>query len=75
PTTSYSNQEVVQRLGKVPLKAGFRDRYAYDNILYAVAQQVIEQVSGQTYADFLQKHIFTPVGMRGTRYNADHLQP
>lgn len=75
PTTSYSNQEVVQRLARVPLKAGFRDRYAYDNILYAVAQQVIEQVSGQTYAEFLQQHIFTPVGMRGTRYNADHLQP
>ena len=75
PTTSYSNQEVVQRLARVPLKAGFRDRYAYDNILYAVAQQVIEQVSGQTYAEFLQQHIFTPVGMRGTRYNADHVQP
>lgn len=75
PTTGYSNQEVVQRLAKVPLKAGFRDRYAYDNILYAVAQQVIEQVSGQSYADFLQQHIFTPVGMDGTRYNADHLTP
>lgn len=75
PTTGYSNQEVVQRLAKLPLKAGFRDRYAYDNILYAVAQQVIEQVSGQSYADFLQQHIFTPVGMDGTRYNADHLTP
>ena len=75
PTTTYSNTEVVQRLGKVPLKAGFRDRYAYDNILYAVAQQVIEKVSGQSYADFLQQHIFTPVGMTGTRFNADHLQP
>ncbi len=75
PTTNYSNAEVVQRLGKVPLKAGFRDRYAYDNILYAVAQQVIEQVSGQSYADFLQQHIFTPVGMAGTRFNADHLKP
>ncbi len=74
PTTTYSNAEVVQRLGKVPLKAGFRDRYAYDNILYAVAQQVIEKVSGQSYADFLQQHIFTPVGMTGTRFNADHLQ-
>ncbi|WNH49910.1 serine hydrolase [Stenotrophomonas aracearum] len=74
PTTTYSNAEVVERLGKVPLKAGFRDRYAYDNILYAVAQQVIEKVSGQSYADFLQQHIFTPVGMTGTRFNADHLQ-
>nr|WP_022973992.1 serine hydrolase [Xanthomonas maliensis] len=75
PTTSYSTDEVVQRLAKVPLKGGFRDRYAYDNILYAVAQKVIEQVSGQSYADFLQQRIFAPVGMRGTRFNADHLQP
>nr|WP_233548924.1 MULTISPECIES: serine hydrolase [unclassified Xanthomonas] len=75
PTTSYSTEEVVQRLAKVPLKGGFRDRYAYDNILYAVAQKVIEQVSGQPYAAFLQQRIFAPVGMRGTRFNADHLQP
>ncbi|WDM66430.1 serine hydrolase [Xanthomonas cucurbitae] len=75
PATSYTNEEVVQRLAKVPLKGGFRDRYAYDNILYAVAQQVIEQVSGQSYAQFLQQRIFAPVGMRGTRFNADHLQP
>jgi CubicO group peptidase (beta-lactamase class C family) len=75
PTTGYSTEEVVKRLAKVPLKGGFRDRYAYDNILYAVAQKVIEQVSGMPYADFLQKRIFDPVGMSGTRFNADHLRP
>lgn len=75
PTTTYSNAEVVARLANVPLKGGFRDRYAYDNILYAVAQQVIEKVSGLSYADFLQQRIFDKVGMAGTRYNADHLKP
>jgi len=75
PATTYSTSEVVARLAKVPLKGGFRDRYAYDNILYAVAQQVIEKVSGMAYADFLQQRIFTPVGMAGARFNADHLQP
>ncbi len=75
PATRYSNAEVVQRLANVPLKGGFRDRYAYDNILYAVAQQVIERVSGQSFADFLQQRIFDKVGMDGTRYNADHLRP
>ena len=75
PTTTYSNAEVVQRLGQVPLKGGFRERYAYDNILYAVAQQVIEQVSGMSYQQFLQLRIFDKVGMAGTRYNADHLKP
>ena len=75
PTTDYSTREVVERLSKVPLKGGFRDRYAYDNILYAVAQEVIEQVSGMRYADFLQQRIFTPLGMSGTRFNSDFLKP
>ena len=75
PTTTYSNAAVVARLANVPLKGGFRERYAYDNILYAVAQQVIEKVSGLSYADFLQQRIFDKVGMAGTRYNADHLKP
>jgi len=74
PTTTYRNADVVERLGKVPLKGGFRERYAYDNILYAVAQQVIEKVSGQSYQAFLQQRIFDKVGMAGTRYNADHLR-
>ncbi|MBN6149058.1 serine hydrolase [Xanthomonas sp. AmX2] len=75
PATSYSNDEVVRRLARVPLKGGFRDRYAYDNILYAVAQKVIEQVSGQSYAEFVRQRIFVPVGMGGARINSDHLQP
>ncbi|HEL3749308.1 TPA: serine hydrolase [Stenotrophomonas maltophilia] len=75
PATAYSNAEVVERLGKVPLKGGFRESYAYDNILYAVAQQVIEHVSGMSYQQFLQTRIFDKVGMAGTRYNADHLRP
>ncbi len=75
PTTSYSNAEVVERLGQVPLKGGFRESYAYDNILYAVAQQLIEHVSGMNYQQFLQTRIFDKVGMAGTRYNADHLKP
>ena len=54
PGSDHSNAEVVRRLKDVPLKSGVRERYAYDNILYAVATALIEQVSGQSYADFLQ---------------------
>lgn len=63
PPTSYTTKEVVQRLAKVPIKNGFRSGYAYDNILFAVATLVIEQASGQSYADYVREHIFKPVGM------------
>ena len=75
PGSDYRNEEVVRRLKDVPLKTGFRERYAYDNILYAVATRVIEEVSGQSYAQFLQQRFFDPLGMGGTRFNADALRP
>lgn len=75
PATRYDTREVVERLAHVPISGGFRERYAYDNVLYAVAQLVIEEVSGQSYADFVRTRIFAPVGMDGARINSDHLRP
>ncbi|HEY0504199.1 MAG TPA: serine hydrolase [Lysobacter sp.] len=75
PGTDYSTEEVARRLKDVPLAGSFRGQYAYDNILYGVAQLVIEKASGQTYAQFLQQRIFDPLGMRDTRFNSDALRP
>ena len=75
PATSYSTEEIVRRLRHVPIKGGFRAQYAYDNVLYGVAQLVIEQASGQSYESFLRTRIFQPLGMDETRFNSDALKP
>ncbi|NID14240.1 serine hydrolase [Luteibacter yeojuensis] len=70
PATTYTTQEVVQRLRHVPLTNSFRAEYAYDNILFAVAGLVIEQVSGKPWADFVRERIFTPLGMTESQTHA-----
>lgn len=75
PGTEYSTEEVVRRLRHVPIEGGFRSQYAYDNILYGVAQLVIEKLSGQSYADFLRSRILGPLDMDETRFNSDALRP
>lgn len=75
PTTSYTTREVAERLKDVPLTGGFREQYAYDNILFGVAQLVIEEASGMPYKQFLDRRIFQPLGMAETRYNSDDLKP
>ena len=75
PTTDYSTEEVARRLREVPIDGSFRGQYAYDNILYGVAQLVIEAASGQSYAQFLQQRILDPLGMDATRFNSDALRP
>lgn len=75
PGSTYSSEEVAKRLKDVPVTGAFRKQYAYDNILYGVAQLVIEEVSGQTYESFLQQRIFNTIDMKHTRFNADHIKP
>ncbi|BFI96466.1 MAG: serine hydrolase [Rhodanobacter sp.] len=75
PPTSYTTADVVKRLADVPIKNSFRGHYAYDNILFAVATEVIEKVSGQSYADFIRQHIFKPVGMDETLVDCTYLKP
>ncbi|QQP96828.1 serine hydrolase [Lysobacter enzymogenes] len=74
PGTDYSNEDVARRLAHVPLSGSFRGQYAYDNILYGVAQLVVEKASGRSYREFLAQRIFKPLGMDETRYNADALR-
>ncbi|MGY3039131.1 CubicO group peptidase (beta-lactamase class C family) [Rhodanobacter sp. TND4EL1] len=75
PPTSYSTKQVVQRLANVPIKNGFRSGYAYDNILFAVATLVIEEASGQSYADYVREHLFKPVGMDQSLIDMTGLKP
>ena len=41
---------------------------AYSNAGYVVLGKIIERASGQSYYDYVQQHIFDPVGMRNTGY-------
>ncbi len=63
PATTYERKEIVRRLRHIPLAKSFRSAYAYDNVLYSVAGEVIEAVSGQSWENFVAQRILAPVGM------------
>lgn len=66
PATTYQRKELVARLRHIPPATSFRTAYAYDNVLYAVAGEVIEAVSGQSWEDFVATRIVARVGMTDT---------
>ena len=43
--------------------SAFRTKFDYDNLLYLVAGELIARKSGMTWEAFIQKRIFTPLGM------------
>ncbi|MEO8450859.1 MAG: serine hydrolase, partial [Gemmatimonadota bacterium] len=63
PGSSYDRKEIVRRLQYLPLATSFRSAYAYDNVLYGVAGEVIEAVSGRPWEEFVATRILAKVGM------------
>lgn len=63
PRTTLSRRETVRRVAFLKPATSFRSAYAYDNILYMVAGQLIEEVSGQTWEDYVTAHVLRPAGM------------
>jgi len=52
----------------LPADAAPGERWAYSNWGYNLLATIVEQVSGKSYADFLDEQIFGPLGMTHTFY-------
>jgi len=63
PNSDLSRKETVRRIRYLKPATSFRSGYAYDNILYMAAGQLIEEVSGQTWEQYVRDHVFGPLGM------------
>jgi CubicO group peptidase (beta-lactamase class C family) len=66
PPSTYDRKEIARRLRWVRPATSFRSAYAYDNVLYNVAGEVIEAVSGLTWEAFVETRILQRVGMSGS---------
>jgi CubicO group peptidase (beta-lactamase class C family) len=64
-----SRDEVLALVAGEPLEFAPGERYAYNNTGYYLLGHIIEQASGQPYADFLRERIFAPLKMNATRVN------
>jgi CubicO group peptidase (beta-lactamase class C family) len=71
PRGSISRAEAVKRLRFIKPATSFRSGYAYDNVLYMVAGQLIEAVSGQTWENYVHEHVLVPAGMTTSTSDSD----
>ncbi|MEM9808794.1 MAG: serine hydrolase [Cyanobacteria bacterium P01_D01_bin.56] len=67
PTTL---ENLIARFQDLPLEFEPGAQYRYSNSGYILLTQVIEVISGQSYADYLQTHLFIPLGLENTGYEA-----
>jgi CubicO group peptidase (beta-lactamase class C family) len=75
PPTDFTSAEIVQAVRHLKPASSFRSRYAYNNIMFIVAGEVVARVSGESWRDFVQKRILDPLGMGTTATSAAALTP
>ena len=82
PNSTLSRKETVRRIRYLKPATSFRSGYAYDNILYMAAGQLIEEVTGQTWEQYIHGHVFGPLGMKNStdtdkefQANPNHARP
>ena len=64
--SDFSRREIIERMKYLKPVSGFRDKTAYQNIMYLVAGEVVAAVSEMSYDDFIKSRIFEPLGMTQT---------
>ncbi len=66
PNTDRSKKDITLALRHIKPATSFRSAYAYDNVLYTVAGQLIEEVSGMPWEQFMRQRVFLPLGMNNS---------
>jgi len=61
-----TREEFIARVMKMPLLFTPGSEQKYSNVGYSVLAAVIEQISGESYGSYVNKHIWTPLGMHDT---------
>ena len=61
--SNYSRDEMLRRIRYARVASSFRSKYAYDNVLYAAAGEVVAAASGEPWNVFVRDRILKPLGM------------
>lgn len=75
PNTDITRGQVVAAVRFIRPASSLRSRYAYNNLMFVVAGQVVAAVSGKSWDDFVRERIFTPLGMTQTKITSIGFRP
>ena len=71
----FTREEIARRIRYLTPATSFRSHYAYDNVLYVVAGEVVKAASGMEWDDFVRSRIFQPLGMQSANTTVRDFRP
>lgn len=64
--SDYSREEIIKRLKYLEPVSGFREKPAYQNVMYVVASEIVKEVAGMSWDSFLKTRVFDKLKMNNT---------
>jgi CubicO group peptidase (beta-lactamase class C family) len=62
PRSDFTRAEIIHNLRYLPPASSFRSKYAYDNLLYIAAGDLIPAITGVSWESFVQTRILDRIG-------------
>jgi len=72
--SDFTAREVIGKIKYVPQNYSFRGGYGYSNLMFITAGEVIQEISGMSWDQFVQKRFFGPLGMSRTITSTNDLR-
>lgn len=73
--TTYTNDQILNRVKYLKPVRGFRTGFGYQNLMFIAAGKIIENVSGMTWQNFVRTRILNPLGMTGVKTSVKDYRP
>ena len=67
PSTDKSIEDILAGLQYLKPASSFRSQYAYNNLMFVTAGEVVARVSGMSWNDYIEKNILQPLHMDNSR--------
>jgi CubicO group peptidase (beta-lactamase class C family) len=75
PHTTYTRDDIIFRLRFMKPASSFRSRFAYDNLMYIAAGQIIPAVTGKPWEEYIREKILLPLGMKTSNLSTNAFKP
>ena len=72
--SDFSRQQLFDRLKYLEPSLPLRQGYLYNNMMYAAAGHIVEQLSGQSWEEYVRTKFFVPLGMSRSIFSAEDMQ-
>jgi CubicO group peptidase (beta-lactamase class C family) len=64
--SDYSRIDIISKLKYLEPASGFREEPAYQNVMYVVAGEIVREVSGMSWDNYLKINVFDELGMKSS---------